>query len=188
VTEAESAGDRRGGVSRNVLLLGIVSFFAEPAARWLTRSSRSSQGTLARPRSPSASSRIAEHGAVKFFRWLSDRVQRRLPFVFGGYGIAAPRSRRWRQRTVVVRPSASPIVRRGIAARRGTRSSRHRRRRVDGRAFDGRAPTLGATSPLVRCVGRARDERYRPIFPSRSCRARSARCSCSWCASRDRRA
>ena len=93
-SSAELAKPEVAGVSRNVVLLGLVSFFADvssemvyPIVPLFLRS------TLGAPViAVGVIEGIAESTAslMKFvFGWMSDKFSRRLPFTVGGYGLAA---------------------------------------------------------------------------------------------------
>ncbi len=178
MSEAESPGDRRGGVSRNVLLLGIVSFFADASSEMVYPIiPLFLVGTLGAPAiAVGVIEGIAESTAsfVKFFSgWLSDRVHRRLPLVFGGYVVAAL------AKPALAAAYAWPVVLLVRFADRAGKGIRGAPRDAiiasssDGASM-GRAfgmhralDTLGAiVGPLVLLLLLAMlgDERYRPIF------------------------
>jgi MFS family permease len=92
--EAEAKRPLAAGLSRNVVLLGVVSFFADVSSEmvypivplFLT-------STLGAPVfAVGVIEGIAESTASLFkfvFGWLSDKFRARVPFTFAGYGLAA---------------------------------------------------------------------------------------------------
>lgn len=94
IAEAEAKRPLAGGLSRNVFLLGVVSFFADISSEmvypivplFLT-------STLGAPVfAVGIIEGVAESTASLFkfvFGWLSDKFRRRLPFTFAGYSLAA---------------------------------------------------------------------------------------------------